>query len=223
MTVSKVLPGNKWVALLLLAIAFLLIYNPFTHFPYTFCVIIAVILLFTYLQDGNLKNLNFKKIGLSEIMIILGCYLVLELSMDFVFQPLVSEIFNEPADYSSFKVIEGNPQKYFKWLFNMWISAAVGEELLFRGFAFSQLKKWFGKNQLVIVLLSAVMFSLPHLYQGISGLVMTFLFGLAFGLIYLKFKNIWINIIIHGLIDTVFLTLSYYGLTDFYSGFNIIL
>lgn len=220
---SKVLPGNKWVALLLLAIAFLLIYNPFTHFPYTFCVIIAVILLFTYLQDGNLKNLNFKKIGLSEIMIILGCYLVLELSMDFVFQPLVSKIFNEPADYSSFKVIEGNPQKYFKWLFNMWISAAVGEELLFRGFAFSQLKRWFGKNQLVIVLLSAVMFSLPHLYQGISGLVMTFLFGLAFGLIYLKFKNIWINIIIHGLIDTVFLTLSYYGLTDFYSGFNIIL
>jgi len=220
---SKVLPGNKWVALLLLAIAFLLIYNPFTHFPYTFCVIIAVILLFTYLQDGNLKNLNFKKIGLSEIMIILGCYLVLELSMDFVFQPLVSKIFNEPADYSSFKVIEGNPQKYFKWLFNMWISAAVGEELLFRAFAFSQLKRWFGKNQLVIVLLSAVMFSLPHLYQGISGLVMTFLFGLAFGLIYLKFKNIWINIIIHGLIDTVFLTLSYYGLTDFYSGFNIIL
>lgn len=223
MTDLKTLLDNKWAALLLLAIAFLLIYNPLTHFPYTFCVIIGFILLATYLQDGNLKNLNFKKIRLPQIITILVCYLVLELSMDFVFQPLVSKIFNEPADYSSFKVIEGNPQKYFKWLFNMWISAAVGEELLFRGFAFSQLKRWFGKNQVVLVMLSAVMFSLPHLYQGISGLVMTFLFGLAFGFIYLKFKNIWINIIIHGLIDTVFLTLSYYGLTDFYSGFNIIL
>ncbi|WP_027387184.1 CPBP family intramembrane glutamic endopeptidase [Chryseobacterium gregarium] len=223
MTDLKALLDNKWAALLLLAIIFSLIYNPFTHFPYTFCVIIAGILLFTYLQDGNLKNLNFKKIGFSELKIILVCYLVLELSMDFVFQPLVSKIFNEPADYSSFKVIEGNPRKYFKWLFNMWISAAIGEELLFRGFAFSQLKRWFGKNQMVIVLLSAVMFSLPHLYQGISGLVMTFLFGLAFGFIYLKFKNIWINIIVHGLVDTVFLTLSYYRLTDFYSGFNIIL
>lgn len=223
MTDLKALFDNKWAALLLLAIAFLLIYNPLTYFPYTFCVIIGFILLATYLQDGNLKNLNFKKIRLPQIITILVCYLVLELSMDFVFQPLVSKIFNEPADYSSFKVIEGNPQKYFKWLFNMWISAAVGEELLFRGFAFSQLKRWFGKNQVVLVLLSAVMFSLPHLYQGISGLVMTFLFGLAFGFIYLKFKNIWINIIIHGLIDTVFLTLSYYGLTDFYSGFNIIL
>lgn len=219
----KALLDNKWAALLLLATAFLLIYNPFTHFPYTFCVITAVILLFTYLQDGNLKNLNFKKIRMQEIGVILVCYLILELSMDFIFQPLISKIFNEPADYSSFKVIEGNPQRYFKWLFNMWISAAVGEELLFRGFAFSQLKRWFGKNQFVIVLLSAVMFSLPHLYQGTSGLVMTFLFGLAFGFIYLKFENIWINIIIHGLVDTVFLTLSYYGLTDFYSGFNIIL
>jgi membrane protease YdiL (CAAX protease family) len=223
MTDLKALLNNKWTGLLLLAITFSLIYNPVTHFPYTFCVIIAVILLFTYLQNGNLKNLNFRKIGASEIKTILICYLLLELSMDFIFQPLVSRIFNEPADYSSFKMIEGNPQKYFKWLFNMWISAAIGEELLFRAFAFSQLKKWFGKNNFWLVLLSAVMFSLPHLYQGISGLVMTFLFGLAFGFIYLKFKNIWINIIVHGLVDTVFLTLSYYGLTDFYSGLNIIL
>jgi len=218
----KVILNNKWVALLLLVITFSLIYNPFTKFPYTFCVIIAVIFLFTYLQDRSFKNLNCKKIGVSEIKIIIICYLVLELSMDFIFQPLVSKICNEPADYSSFKIIEGNPKMYFKWLFNMWISAAIGEELLFRGFAFSQLKKFLGEKKILIVLLSAVMFSLPHLYQGISGLIMTFLFGLAFGFIYLKFQNIWINIIVHGLIDTVFLTLSYYGLTDFYSGFNII-
>ncbi|ALR31710.1 hypothetical protein ATE47_14855 [Chryseobacterium sp. IHB B 17019] len=218
----KVLLNNKWIAMLLLAIAFALIYNPFTKFPYTFCIIIAVILLFTYLQDKNLKSLNFKKIGFSEIKIIIICYLTLELSMDFIFQPLVSRIFNEPADYSSFKILEGNPKMYLKWLFNMWISAAIGEELLFRGFAFSQLKRVFGEKKILLVVLSAILFSLPHLYQGISGLVMTFLFGLTFGFIYLKFKNIWINIIIHGLIDTVFLTLSYYGLTDFYSGFNII-
>ncbi|RMZ61157.1 CPBP family intramembrane metalloprotease [Chryseobacterium nematophagum] len=219
----KVLLNNKWIALLLLVIVFSLIYNPYTKFPYTFCIIIIVILFFTYLQDGNLKNLNFRKIRLLEIQRIIICYFILELSMDFIFQPLVSKIFNEPADYSSFKVIEGNPQKYFKWLFNMWISAAIGEELLFRGFAFLQLRKLCKDKNILIVLLSAVMFSLPHLYQGVSGLVMTFLFGLAFGLIYLKFQNIWINIIVHGLIDTVFLTLSYYGLTEFYSGFYFIL
>ncbi|HEX7870553.1 MAG TPA: hypothetical protein VF455_10625 [Chryseobacterium sp.] len=140
----KVLLNNKWVALLLLVLTFSLIYNPFTKFPFTFCIIILAILLLSYLQDGNFKNLNFKKIKSSEIKVILICYLILELSMDFIFQPLTSKVFNEPADYSSFKIIENNPHQYFKWLVNMWISAAIGEELLFRGFTFSQFRKFFG-------------------------------------------------------------------------------
>lgn len=216
---TKVLINSKWFAFLFLVISFALIYNPFAKFPYKFCMIGLVIFLVTYLQNGNLKGLNFNKIGLKEIKIILVSYFILELSMDFIVQPLVSKILSEPADYSSFEMIEGDLGKYVKWLFNMWVSAAFGEELLFRAFAFLQLRKILGEKKLLLVLLSAVLFSLPHLYQGISGLIMTFLFGLAFGFIYLKFKNIWINIIIHGLIDTVFLTLSYYGYTDFYSGF----
>lgn len=150
-------------------------------------------------------------------MAILISYVLLELSMDFIFQPLVNRIFNEPADYSSFKIIEGKPAQYTKWLFNMWISAAIGEELFFRSFAFLQLRKIFNNNNILVVIGSSILFCIPHLYQGSAGLTMTFLFGLAFGFIYLKYKNIWVNIIVHGLIDTVFLTLSYLGLTDFYS------
>ena len=99
----------------------------------------------------------------------------------------------------------------------MWISAAFGEELLFRAFAFVQLRKMFGNNKIMLVLLSAILFSLPHLYQGISGLILTFLFGIAFGLIYIRYNNIWINIIVHGLIDTVFMTLAYLGMLSFYN------
>lgn len=208
--------NTKIGALLSFAIAFGLIYNPFTKFPYTFCIIILFILLISYLQDGSLKSLNFKKIGFKEIGIIIGSYVILEVIMDFVFQPLATKIFNEPADYSSFEFIKGDTNAYFKWLAFMWISAAFGEELLFRAFAFSQLHKIIGEKKVLLVFISAILFSLPHLYQGNSGLLMTFLFGFFFGFVYLKFKNIWINIIIHGLIDTVFLTLSYYGMLEFY-------
>jgi len=208
--------NTKIGAILSFAIAFGLIYNPFTKFPYTFCVIILFVFLISFLQDGSLRNLNFRKLGFKQIEIILGSYIALELTMDFVFQPLATKLFNEPADYSSFEFIKGDSNAYFKWLVFMWISAAFGEELLFRAFAFSQLKKIIGESKILIVFLSAILFSLPHLYQGYSGLFMTFLFGLAFGFIYLKFKNIWINIIAHGLIDTVFLTLSYYGMLSFY-------
>lgn len=213
---NKVLQ-NKWFSLVFLAIAYGLIYNPLTKFPYTFGLIILFILLISFLQDGNLKNLNFKKLRTKEIKTIIICYLLLELVMDFVFQPLVSFIFNEPADYSAFSMIEGNNSLYLKWLFNMWLSAAIGEELLFRGFVFAQLQPIFGNKKIILILVSAALFSLPHLYQGLSGLAMTFLFGIAFAYIYSKYKNIWINIIVHGLIDTLFLTLSYTGHIEFYN------
>lgn len=214
-TLSKLL-NTRTGAFFSFLFAFGLIYNPLTKFPFTFGVIIICILALTYIRDGNLKSLNFNKIGLREVAIILGSYIVLEIVMDFIFQPLATKIFNEPADYSSFKFIEGDAGAYFKWLLFMWISAAVGEELLFRAFAFSQLKKIIGDRKLIIVIISSVLFSLPHLYQGNSGLLMTFLFGLFFGFLYLKFKNTWINIIVHGLVDTLFLTLSYYGMLEFY-------
>jgi len=98
----------------------------------------------------------------------------------------------------------------------MSISAAIGEELLFRAFAFAQLKNIVGNKKILIVILSALMFCLPHLYQGTAGLIMTLIFGIVFGTLYVKFKNIRINIIVHGLIDTVFLTLSYLGYIEFY-------
>ncbi|MBF6640751.1 CPBP family intramembrane metalloprotease [Flavobacterium sp. J49] len=208
---------NKWFSLLFLAVAFGLIYNPLTKFPFTFGVIILYILGVTFWQDSNLKSLNFNKLGLKEFRIVAICYVVLELLMDFVFQPAVSWVFDEPADYSAFSIIEGNSGLYVKWLFNMWLSAAIGEELLFRGFAFAQLERIIGNKKTIIILVSAVLFSLPHLYQGISGLVMTFIFGIAFALIYNKYRNIWINILVHGLIDTLFLTLSYTGHIEFYN------
>ncbi len=206
----KSLLQNRWMSLVLLSATFLLIYNPLTKFPYTFCVIIIFILIATYLQNGNLKTLHFKTLHFNDIKIILISYLILELSVDFIVQPLVNWLCNEPADYSTFQHIKGDASQYFKWLYRMWISAAIGEELLFRAFAFAQLKNVFGDKKVIIALLSAFMFCLPHLYQGVAGLIMTFVFGIAFAIIYMKFQNIWINIVVHGLIDTVFLTLSYF-------------
>jgi len=212
----KLILKNKWISFIVLAVAFLLIYNPLTKFPYTFCVIILFILIATYFQNGSLKELNFKQINFRGAKIILISYLTLELGVDFIVQPLVNWLCNETADYSTFEHIQGDASQYFKWLGSMWISAAIGEELLFRAFAFAQLENMFGEKKGWTVLLSSLMFCLPHLYQGIAGLIMTFTFGIVFSFMYLKYQNILINIIVHGLIDSAFLTLSYFGYIEFY-------
>lgn len=216
----KTLLQNKFASLLLLIVAYLIIYIPWFRFPYTFCVIILFVLGATYMQDGSLRSLNFRRIGPREIKIILLSYLVLEISMDVIIDPIINRICNEPADYSMFAPLEGNTKLYLEWLGKMWISAAVGEELLFRGFVYSQLKRAFGERKILFVVVSALLFCVPHLYQGIAGLLSTAVFGIAFALLYLKFKNMWINIIVHGLVDTLFLTLSYLGLTHIYAIFG---
>lgn len=131
----------KHISILFLCITLGLVYIPFAKFPFKFLIISLTVLLFVWIQDKNLKELNFKKLKPKNIFLILGLWALLELGMDFIFQPLVTFILNEPVDYSAFKTLKGNTDKYLEFLFGTWISAAIGEELLYRGFIFTQLKK----------------------------------------------------------------------------------
>ncbi len=207
---------THWGALLLIVISYALIFNKWVSFPFPFVIIILFVLGATFLQDGNLKSLNFKKLEAKDIKIILLSYLVLELSVDFIFDPIINWLSNDSADYSMFKPLENNTPLYTKWMVMMWISAAFGEELLFRSFMFSQLQRIFGNRKVLMVLITALLFAIPHMYQGIAGIISTFVFGVLFGILYMRYQNLWINVIVHGLVDALFLTLSYLGLTGFY-------
>ncbi|RXK60586.1 CPBP family intramembrane metalloprotease [Lacibacter luteus] len=209
---------SKWIAALFLLLAFSVMYIPLFKFPYTFCTISVLAFLFTWLQDGNIRVLQLKKFTAKDLLITLLAYIVLECSMDFIVQPAITKLFNEPADYSAFTMLKGNTGLYVKWLLLMWLSAAFGEELFFRSYIIAQLQRILGNKPVLHIVISAALFAVPHIYQGVSGAITTFVFGIAFGFIYVRWKNCWINVLVHGLIDTVFLTLSYLGLTHFYGG-----
>ncbi len=200
-----------------------LIFNPWTSFPYTFILIIIVIFIIAYSNDKTLSEIGLKS-DISFLKIIgigLLLFAVLEPVLDFIVQPLVNKLTGEIADYSTFQSIANNFPKYSKYFIYILISAGFGEEILFRGFLFRQFKiilPDFKLKTTIIVILSAILFSLPHLYQGPSGLIMTFIFGLIFAVIYVKSNyNLWITIILHGLVDSMFITLAYYDKLDYYN------
>ncbi|WP_421986411.1 type II CAAX prenyl endopeptidase Rce1 family protein [Roseivirga sp.] len=56
------------------------------------------------------------------------------------------------------------------------------------------------------------LFGYMHDYQGITGQVLTGYTGFSMGLVYLWKRNIWLNIFIHGAIDTISMFLLYKGL-----------
>ena len=205
------------------------IYNPWTKFPYTFLILIVAAFLISYTSSGSLKELGFrsqlspgKVLGISLLL-----FICIEPVLDFIIQPLVNKLTSEIPDYSAFDSLKGNSQKFSKYLLLTWISAAFGEEIIFRGFLFRQFNILIPQikyKNLIIILLSSILFSLPHLYLGLGGMIITFIFGLIFSLIYIRYNyNLWIVIIVHGLVDSLFITLVYFDQLSYYEIANRLL
>lgn len=82
-------------------------------------------------------------------------------------------------------------------------TAGICEELIFRGYILSRLTK-ICKSNAVVVIISAVLFSLAHYNYGtLVMLINPFWFGLISSIFYLKYKNIKALIIAHILIDLI--------------------
>ena len=112
--------------------------------------------------------------------------------------------------------IEGNLLLLTLWIGLAWVSAAFGEEVMFRGLMITRLTTLFGSGKgavIIAILLAAVFFGFLHYYyQGMRGFVTTGLIGLAFGIMFLVLrKNLWPIIIVHGCVDTIGFVARYLG------------
>lgn len=115
-----------------------------------------------------------------------------------------------------FGEVRGNLSKFLMWLGIVWVSAAFGEEMFFRGYLVTRFKEALPNSQLatiIAVLIPALIFGYGHYhYQGFRGAVMTGLIGLSFGISYLFLKkNLWPIILVHGVVDSLAFTALYLG------------
>jgi membrane protease YdiL (CAAX protease family) len=86
------------------------------------------------------------------------------------------------------------------------VSAPLGEEMLFRGFAFNALKKRFGLG--VGIFISALLFTLPHGYG--FGLIPVFIMGVVFAWVYHNSGSLWVPILMHLTNNTASVVLAYF-------------
>lgn len=131
-------------------------------------------------------------------------------------QPLLVWLIGRPVNLSALDFVRGNTTAFLMMLLMAWSTAAVGEELIFRGFVMNRLSEFQGEGRLAWVsalLLQGALFGLAHFYQGLAGMVFTGVLGCLLGLAYLATGwNLWVPIIAHGLIDTVSLLALYLNL-----------
>ncbi len=87
------------------------------------------------------------------------------------------------------------------WIFTA-ITAGITEEVLFRGFLFYLLAELFpGFDTFLIAVISALVFGIGHLYQGLLETVKAIFMGLIFGLFYIAFSTIIPCIVLHMMQD----------------------
>lgn len=97
------------------------------------------------------------------------------------------------------------------WMAIVWTSAAFGEEMFFRAFLITRAERTFSGipfAPILAVLVAALIFGTGHFYyQGLRGLIVTGMIGVALGLLYLGYKrNLWPLILAHGLVDSLAMT-----------------
>lgn len=135
--------------------------------------------------------LSWKEIGISKHHLTLkNCGLGFLIGIcSFCLLNLIPNIFGlvEPAESSS--------SNGFIFFITSITVAPIIEEIIFRGFGITALKKTIGTRW--AILLSAFCFALLHIYSGVFWLMATFIFAIVLGLIYLKSKSIYVCIVAH--------------------------
>lgn len=156
-----------------------------------------------------------RTLGLSRILGYAALALVAIYLMIYALGFLLKVLGIPQPDYTLLQqMIEGKLGVYLWFLLPVsWGSAAIGEELLARGFLQYRLEGM--TNTVAAVILQAVIFSVAHFYQGLAGILYTFVVGLVFGTVYVRCgRNLLPLVIAHGVIDTIAVTLLYMGRAD---------
>lgn len=111
------------------------------------------------------------------------------------------------------ELVTESPQMFLLWIVGVaWFAAGFGEEMLYRGFLMDRLERLSGLRgrPWAVLVVQALLFGLPHAYQGLGGMAVTAMVGLWLGWIRNRCGgNLWAAIIAHALVDTVMMSLAY--------------
>ena len=125
-----------------------------------------------------------------------------------VINPAINALGVPERDMSRFEILQDDLPNLFINLLVMWITAGFIEELLFRGYLLKRLVDLQASTSRLAWLLalvgSSVIFALPHIDQGLEGMIRTGAIGFVFGVAFLAVgRKLWPVVLAHGFIDTI--------------------
>ena len=152
---------------------------------------------------GSLSDLGFRrpKRWWTVPFWVLGIMVVFILAQG-VGPQLLAPFFDLPApDMSRYEFIHGNATAAVAMALILPLTAAVPEEIVYRGFLIERFTTLYGhgrRGDLLAVLSQALIFGFVHFQWGVGGIVVTAIMGLVWGVAFLLCgRNLWIVIMAH--------------------------
>jgi membrane protease YdiL (CAAX protease family) len=170
----------------------------------------------------RLRGLRWRDVGLAKkrswVRILAlggGAAVALDAVDLLVSQPLLVQLIGKPPNLTGFRRISGNFTRLLIELAVVWTFAALGEEMVWRGYLMNRLAEA-GKltRAAWISALCAVniAFGLTHSYQGLTGMIDAAFVGVLLSLLYLYTgRDLLVSIVAHGLFDTIAFVMIYLG------------
>ena len=149
---------------------------------------------------GWTSNVIYKEIGIGLLL-----FLPIVYSVNVLEKALQSTGLSAPSKTPSFLVATGHAGLVLAVI--LVIVAAIVEETIFRGYLILRLKSVI-RNPVLAVVISSIIFSIGHGYEGIAGVISVFFLGIIFAVIYIWRVSLIAPMIIHFLIDFSSIVLS---------------
>jgi len=206
-----------------LAIILFMYFGPVTRTIFENIIIPIIIIAAYYLEY---KGKAFSALGFyrekftAKNLLLIAPLTAFGLFVFYVFAlvPAIEMLTGVPIDLSQMNHLEGDLPTTLIWLGIIWVTAAFGEEIIFRGFLMRQFVKFFGESRISLVLnilICCGFFGYMHMQQGLTGQLVAGSTGAMLALVfYFRKYDLWFNVMVHGFFNTLGIFSFYFGLAQ---------